>query len=65
MSAFEPTVCRVVGMAGIWESILLVCFYGLCTFFTSDMGNFLYPSLCNWDDNKLKNSADVQHGRIL
>lgn len=27
--------CRIVGMAGIWESLLLVAFCGSCTFLTT------------------------------
>lgn len=31
----ETYICRIVGMAGIGESLLLVSFCGLCTFLTS------------------------------
>lgn len=34
VNGFEPSVFRIVGMAGIWESLLLVAFCGLCTFLT-------------------------------
>ncbi|KAL9275337.1 Cation-chloride cotransporter 1-like protein [Drosera capensis] len=34
-SSLEEMVRMIVGMAGIWESLLLVAFCGACTFLTS------------------------------
>ena len=30
----SPPFCRIVGMAGVWQSLVLVSFCGACTFLT-------------------------------